>query len=442
MLYKLCIIFISFLILQSCGSGSSSSSNTTTTVPEYQFELSAQLANECGQQVTFNQFEVHLQDENWQLIEKYSADVNGFVNFTTDQENINYTIIAKYQQGESGESLDVVSYHQANTTTTATYTATYDELLDNSTCECVTQDIELQHRAFTIIGSVSTSFNYENWYSIDSQNTYFTAAEVCRVINDEWPIQSISIRGADVLNNAIGAATLLEDFSSNTEGLWQAAAVEVADSVLLPSNHTGFEMKQSFANNEHFYVKTDEGDDEFLVFNTHPYISESKYHSVASHFFESLNTIFGLSTFTSHHQIKTSTYDEAFDVLAETQQPEIDNIGFSELAADGSYDYSTVSGYPLVEIAFDYPVSSLNSGASMPITWTMYGPISGTLASSVQLSGYEDIFDPNTYIQTTSIKIIKSSISNNYDDYIEYYQGNTDSAFADDLRYFQLLLAL
>ena len=70
----------------------------------------------------------------------------------------------------------------------------------------------------------------------------------------------------------------------------------------------------------------------------------------------------------------------------------------------------------------------------------MYGPIKGILASSVQLAGFEDTITPDTDIQNTEINIIKSLTTNNYDDYIYYYQGNTDSDFANDLQSFQLEL--
>ncbi|OUR62489.1 hypothetical protein A9Q74_04845 [Colwellia sp. 39_35_sub15_T18] len=427
------------VFLPSCGSGSSSSSDSNNTQPiEYQFKLSAQQTNRCGQQVAFNQFELHLQDDNWQLIDKYTADANGQVSFATEQEYINYTIIAKYQQGAEEEGLDITSYHHANTTTSASYVATYDNLLDTSTCECVTQDIELQHRSFSVIDSVSSSFSYESWHSTDSQNTYFTNAEICRLIDDEWPIHSIAIRGLDTNNGAIGVASILNDFGSNTEGLWQSAAIEVADNVPLSSEHAAFNMMQEFANGEHFYVESSEDDTELLVFNTHPYTSESIHYARTSHIFDHLDTIFGQSTFASYHQIKSTMNDEATSVSAETEQPDIDYTNFSELAADGSYDYSAVSGYPLVDISFSYQVSS--ASITTPINWTMYGPIKGILASSVQLAGFEDTITPDTDIQNTEINIIKSLTTNNYDDYIYYYQGNTDSDFANDLQSFQLEL--
>jgi hypothetical protein len=441
MLNKYSISSILLLLLQSCGSGGSDDSSTSST-SEYQFKLSAHITNKCGQPMVFNQFEVHLQDDSWKLVKKYNADVNGQVSFTTNQENINYTIVAKSQQEQNEEGLDIVSYYQANTTVAASYEAKYDSLVDNSSCECVSQDIEVQHREFSAIDTISASFNYESWYRIDSKNTYLKGLEICRAIDDEWTIQSISIRGFDSNNKAIGVASLIEDFSSNAENLWQTAAIEVADNVALPKKHVDFEISQIFANNAHFYADVNKDDTELLIFNTHPYISESIYYSVTSLLFEKIDTIFGQSTFSSHHQIKSSLYDQAFDVSAKTTQPNIDNSTFSELTGNHSYDYSEVSGYPLVAITLNYQVVGTNLNTSTPITWTMYGPIKGTLASSVQLSGYENTITPDTSIKSTDIKIIKSTNSNKYEDYINYYQGNQYSDLADNLYYFQLELLL
>jgi len=444
-MFKQYSLLLSLLVLiQSCGgSDSTSNSDTNTNNPvEYQFSLSAQLSNQCKEQVPFTQVELLLQDENWQLIETYRADANGQVSFTTTQTSINYTLVAKSQQGNGVEGLDIVSFYQANTSTPAQYSATYDQLVDNTNCECVTQNIKLEHRVFSSIDSVSTSFTYGDWQRLDEQTTYFTDAEVCRSLQGEWPIQSIAIRGTDTNNNAIGVASLLSDFISNDENLWQAAAIEVADLAPLPQEHAGFESSQLFAGNEHFYTQVNEADENIRVFNSHQYTSESLYQSQAHHEFERLETLFGHSIFGSFHQKKSTAYDEAYTVLAETDQPEIDNTSYSELAADGSYDYSELAGYPMVKFTFGYQVNASNAGEAMPIRWTMFGPIKGKLASSVQLAGYENIITPETSIQSTDIKIIKSATTNSYNDYIKYYQGNTESDFDHDLKYFHLQLVL
>jgi len=440
-LNKLSITLILLVFIQSCDSESDTESDQSI-LSEYQFELVAQLTNQCGQKVAFDQLEIHLQDDNWALIEKYTADINGIVNFTTDQENINYTIVAKSQQGSDEEGLDIVSYYHANTTTAASYEATYDNAIDNTSCECITQDIQVQHRSFATIDSITISFDYQSYDIIDTQNTYLNDAKICRVIDGEWPVQSIAIRGVDVNGNMIGAASVFDSVESNSDNLFQTAAIEVAENSILPEVHQAFTIMQLIDDREHFKTEVEESSTESLVFNTHAYISESIYSSNANYTFDSFESIFGQAAFTSHHQIKSSVYSEAVSATASTNKPDIDNVTFSELADDGSYDYSTVSNYPLVEIAFDYELSIDNSNEIMPITWTMYGPNQGILASSVQLEGYENLINADTYIHSTDIKIIRSKNTDTYEDYINYYQGNTNSDFSDDLYYFQLTLLL
>jgi hypothetical protein len=429
------IILVPLLLIQACGS--SSSSDETPEPSEYQFNLSAKLSNKCGLESSFNQYEVHLQDDNWELITKYSANADGFVSFTTAQKDINYTIVAKTQQGDTAEGLDIVSYYQAQTTTPASYSATYDSLQNNEACECNTQDIELSHKTFSSIDSVDASFSFSEWHHIDEEKTYITDAQVCRDINSQWPVQSIAIRGLDINSNITATASILTDFTSNEEQLWEAFAVQDTYTATLPEEHTGFEMKQVFAAGEHFHTKVNEADQILPVFNSHPYVSESTYNSSSNHIFETLNTIFGQSTFGSYHQVHSTMFEEAFTVAPELEEPNIDNASFSELAADGSYDYSTVSGYPLIKISFDYETDD-----ETPVLWSLYGPIKGQLPSSVQLVGYEEIIGPDTDIEVTDIKIIKSAISNKYDDYIKHYQGAEINEFEDSLRYFHLKLKM
>jgi len=260
-------------------------------------------------------------------------------------------------------------------------------------------------------------------------------------MDEEWPISSLSIRGLDAKNDAIGVASLLTGFSLNEDQLWEAAAVEVADTIDLPKEHTAFELTQTFANGEHFSAKIAKDDELLSVFNSHPYISESIYQSKSSHVFEDIDSLFGRTTFSSFHQIKSSVYEEAFSASAKVDRPNIDNTNYSELNSDGSYDYSTISDYPLIKFTFDFDVSPLNDNTSTPIIWTMYGPIKGVLPSSVQLVGYDNVVTPNTKMTNTDIQIIKSSTSKNYEDYIKNYQHITDSDFYDDLDYFHLKVA-
>jgi hypothetical protein len=64
-----------------------------------------------------------LQDDNWQTINRYSADESGVISFETTNEFINYTLVAKNQQGTEAEGLNVVSFYQASSNAPAHYQA-------------------------------------------------------------------------------------------------------------------------------------------------------------------------------------------------------------------------------------------------------------------------------------------------------------------------------
>jgi len=439
-IYAITLIMLCFI--SACGSSSSNEagSESNASPEQYLFTLSAVAINKCDVAVPFTDIEMLLQDDNWQVINRYSTDLNGLISFETTNKHINYTLVAKYQQDGTVQEYDITSFYQVETTTPATYETANTLSADNSNCDCITQNINLEHRAFSNINTVSTSFNYEQWQQIDNQSSYFTNAEICRVQEEEWPIQSISLRGTDINDNAVGVASLLSDFVTNDENLWQAAAIEVAELAPLPEEHTYIENSQTFSNGQHFNNLITPEDTEILIFNSHQYISESLYQAKSTYEFESLQTIFGYSIFSSYHQIISSIYQDAFTVMPETDQPDIDNTRFSELSSDGSYDYSELSDYPMVKIMFGYEV--LNNSKTTAINWTLFGPNQGLLPSHIQLPGYESIITPDTNIQSTDIKIIKSAKANNYNDYMKYYQGNTDSDFNDNLKYFHLQLAL
>ena len=62
----------------------------------------------------------------------------------------------------------------------------------------------------------------------------------CRVIDGEWPLQSFSVLGEDVNQQAIGTGEFLADFSENAEGIWTVPAFQVADIVELSIPHEDF----------------------------------------------------------------------------------------------------------------------------------------------------------------------------------------------------------
>jgi hypothetical protein len=163
------------------------------------------------------------------------------------------------------------------------------------------------------------------------------------------------------------------------------------------------------------------------VFNNHPYISESLYGFSASQTLASTSSIFSESSFLSSQQIFSTSYTTAYDTevsLEEVEDISIDYTNFSELAADGTYDYSAVQNHPMAIIKFTYNVLS-DSDSYYPITWTTYGEEQGILASSVPLTGYDDfVSQATTIIENTEVTLVQSGNSSNYQDYIGFVQSH------------------
>lgn len=416
------------LLLQGCGGGSSSSPKAPVDPVEYTFSLTAQLTNDCGVESAFSDVELLLQDESWQTLNTYKADENGVISFVTESEFINYTLVAKDQQGSEAEGLNVVSFYQASSATPSHYQAQFDESLDelNESCECVTQNLELSHRPFVTQTDVTSSLPFDNWKEVDDSTTLFEGVKVCRAAEGEWPLHSFSVKGTDANQKAIAAADFSNDFSENVAGVWTLSAFQVADAIDLAMPHQGFNTNQLIKGISHFPITVTKDDDSVLVFSTHDYISEAFYQSQASVTFDESSSIFGSSIIKTHQQVISTTTTDSFLVKANEQKPPIDDRNFSEIKEDGSYDYSAVSGYPMAVISFTFTTFDPTTKLLMPAKWTFYGPDQGMLAISADLTGYTDIINIDTDKKSTDIHLIKSLMTNNYQDYIKYYQaGNT-----------------
>ena len=414
------------LFLQGCGGGSSSSSEAPVVPVEYTFSLTAQVTNDCGVASAFTGVELLLQDDSWQTLNTYKADDKGVISFVTTSEFINYTLVAKDQQGSEAAGLNVVSFYQASSATPSHYQARFDESFDNTTCECVTQSLELSHRPFVTQTDVTSSLPFDNWKEVDDSTTLFEGVKVCRAAEGEWPLHSFSVKGTDANLKAIAAADFSNDFSESVAGIWTLSAFQVADAIDLAMPHQDFNTNQLIKGITHFPITVTKDDDSVLVFSTHDYISEAFYQSQASVTFDESSSIFGSSVIKTHQQVISTTATDSFLVKANEQKPPIDDRNFSEIKEDGNYDYSAVSGYPLAVISFTFTAYDADTSLLMPAKWTFYGPEQGMLAISADLTGYEDIINIDTDKKSTDIHLIKSMMTNNYRDYIKYYQaGNT-----------------
>ncbi|WDE06539.1 hypothetical protein SG34_006375 [Thalassomonas viridans] len=416
------LAFSMLSLLLGCGSSDSDDEDKTPAEPvEQTFTLTSVITNKCAKESAFTQVELLLQDDNWQLLQKYLPDESGEISFTTTDTNINYTLVAKNQQGDEQAGLDIVSFYQADSSVAAKYYGRYDQQLDNSSCECVTQDVELRHRSFTTRTWVASSLPFSDFEAQDEQTTLYRDVEACRIIGESWPVQSFMVLGTDNAGDAIGAADIHDNFDANEARLWAFSAVEVADEIMLEDEQHAMSSAQIIQGRRHFPLAVAQNDASLILFNSHLYSSEADYITRTNTVYQQTDTFFGTTLTQGSHQIISSDYSQSFEVEVSDNKPDVDDENFSELGNDGSYDYSGAGDYPLAVITYTYAAYDTDTGL-FPVKWTSYGPDEGVLPSSVPLSGYEDVINDDTDVQSTDIELVRSMSSSDYSDYIRYYQ--------------------
>ena len=430
--------------VQACGGGGGDSSATTPTIPKsYAFSLTSTLTNKCGDQLPFVDVELFIQNSSWDVVEKLQPDANGVFSFSSDNELINYTIAAKTQQTGKAEGLDFVSFHQVKATTAAIYQAQHAEKIDNTNCECVTKNVEVTHAPISNIAKVTSSANFTETEILNAQSTHFNNVEACRIVDGSWPIHSFSIVGIGNNSNVLGAAGFIEDFSqialnTNNEEIWMLAAFDGVEEVSLTNGHQAFTTHQSFLGLEHFDIDVVEGDNSVELFNSHVYVSETEYQSNAEVVFTEVDSAFGSIKISSQHQVISPVSATSFAVEASDKKPDVDDVFFSEIKSDWSYDYSDVADYPMAIISVNYQAFDLQANTPMPVKWTSYGEITGQLPVTMALEGYDEIINDDTLILETNTILIQSENTNNYANYLLYYQNGSNSTFVNNIKSYHI----
>jgi hypothetical protein len=422
-------------VLQGCGGSSSSSEPEKPVEPvEYTFSLTSQLTNDCGVASAFTEVELLLQDDTWQTTETYQADENGVISFVTESEFINYTLVAKDQQGNDAQGLNVISYYQASSATPSHYKARFDESIDNASCECVTKDIQISHRTFAEPdnNTVTSSLSFTKSGPVGNKATLFEGVNVCRVTDGSWPLNSFSVSGTDINQKPISVAKFTDDYKSDEVDVLILAADEVPDSIPLVMPHQVLSTQQIIGNSKHFLTQVAKGDDGLLIFGTHSYISEAYYQTQASVTFDERDSVVRSSVVQTTHQVISTDIQTSLAVKANEQRPPIDDVGITEIKDDGSYDYSGVAGFPMAVISYTFLTFDPATKLVMPAKWTFYGPEEGTLAISAPLTGYTDIIDTDTRKEAINVRLINSMAGGNYSDYIKFYQGESTADMTDD----------
>jgi hypothetical protein len=443
--HKKALLLLSlFGSLQACGGGGGDSAATTPTVPKsYAFSLTSTLTNKCGEKLPFVDVELFIQNSDWSVVEILQPDASGIFSFSGDSELINYTIAAKTQQTGKAEGLDFVSFHQVKATTAAIYQAQHAAKIDNTNCECVTKNVEVSHAPISDIAKVNSSAHFTDTEIINSQNTHFNNVEACRIVDGSWPTHSFSIVGIGNNSNVLGAAGFIEDFSEtvindDNEEVWELAAFDGIEEINLNNGHQAFTTHQSFLGLEHFAINVTEDDDMVDLFNSHVYVSETDYQSNAEVVFTEVDSAFGSIKISSQHQVISAVSTTSFAVKASDVKPNVDDVFFSEIDSDWGYDYSDVADYPMAIIAVNYQGFDPITNTPMPVTWKSYGEITGKLPVTTALEGYDDIINDDTLILGTNTILLQSQSTNNYANYLLYYQNASNSTFVNDIKSYHI----
>ncbi|NQZ22886.1 MAG: hypothetical protein HRT53_12625 [Colwellia sp.] len=437
--HKKSVLLLSMLVsLQGCGGGSSGSDPTPTTPKSYAFSLTSTLTNKCGEQLPFVDVELFLQAEDWSTIEKYTPNENGVFSFTTENENINYTLAAKNQKGNKAEGYQLISFYQARTTTPAIYQAQHDEIIDNTNCECIIKNVSLEHATISNINEVTSSAPFVDVTFIDNRNSTYNNVEICRIAGSNWPLHSFSLVGEDNNNEVIGRGVFIEeDFGNET---WQAFASEFSTMEYLEDNHQAFSHEQTIKGRRHFKIDVAASDTSIQIFRSHDIVE--LFRSSAQNIFEERPNLNDYLRTSSKQVITSEVYTTSLKVAAETRVPDAfkDDQSRNELAikSDGSYNFTSLADFPMAIVKIDFQAINPTTNSIMPVSWITYGPIAGVVPIKATLLGYEHLIDEQSHFRIDN-EVIQSASSNTYNDYISFYQNNFDMTFEANLNSYQII---
>ncbi|MDN3652016.1 hypothetical protein QWY77_04445 [Thalassotalea ponticola] len=435
----------STLLLSACGGGDDATSSPESPFPST-FTLQAKLVNDCGIESGFNDIELLLQDKNWQVLSRHQPDQDGQFSVDVDSSHINYTLVAKHQSSDI-ESLEVLSFYQVATAQSATYYATHQGLVDNSSCLCQTSDIELNHPRIDSDIRAHSSADFTNIDVLSQTRTRFNQVQTCKPHDQDWPVHSFSVQGKD--NNGKPAG-----FSGFGNGLTDVDGFEIASSIQIANDNYPLTSQQIFDGRAHLLTSAPALQGEILVFDLHDYSEHAVYQGNSVYQFEDSTSIFGTVSVFSQHTVYSRDYNVALDVKPETRQANIDLARLTEIKQDGFYDYSALNDYQMANFTFVYRAKNPQTQLDMPVQWRIFGPIEGQLPIVLGLAHYQDVISADTPIKETHVDLIRSRSRDDYQQYIDYFASgqyqyplqnisiNSEDAFAGDIESYHIRVKL
>ncbi|WOH35756.1 hypothetical protein RI844_10210 [Thalassotalea fonticola] len=407
----------SVFLLASCGSGGGGSNDDTNKPPAtYQFTLQSLIKNSCGDTSSYADTKVFLQDENWQVLSEHQANSEGLVEITSANEKINITVLANYKGDNGIESYQAVSYYQVDTDVKATYYATHSDKLDNSTCECTTQDVVLSHiNSNTILGALSSA-KFESFELVDGVTTTFKQVESCRIKGQEWTEHSFA-----VYDEEEGFVGFHQDYTATDNGTWEV--YDNGSGIAVSFNRKDMDMttSQIFNQTRHFTKTSEAETNEAIIFENHKFDGNTVHSASADFIFKEESSPFGSVSLKSRETVFSQDYNDSLAVKPSENDENIDYITWAEIEASGAYDYSKVSKHDMAVISYVFDAKNPETQLDMPVLWTSYGPIEGQLPMNTLLPGFEDVIDGDTDVDATKVNLLRHYSFDNYQDYINYY---------------------
>ncbi|MEM0910619.1 MAG: hypothetical protein AAGJ37_06565 [Pseudomonadota bacterium] len=425
------------VFIQGCGSDSTTSNNAIDETAT--FEVAATLINDCGQRQSFDRFTVYLQDDDWNTLSSFQADENGRVSIDTVDETITFTLVAEMQQGDGLSGLEITSFADVPSSSNLSYEATFDTLKQSETCECVSQDINLRHRSFAEKSNFDASATFIDWVDESNQLSVFQGTTLCRENGEEWPVHSFTVFGRNLQGQLIGSSEITNDFGDALLSSLDISAIQATAPYAPPMAQTDLVVSQLFQQREHFKVRLPSDATTAPIFDSHPFIDEARHKSISHQDIATIDSLFGNSSYQVNRQIISTDVYLTLDNTLPITHPSLDYETYSELGEDGNYDYSLADS-DMLNITFVYDIKDASNNA-IPVTWELFGPVTGTLPMTVGIAEIDNIVNPQSDVKTTQITLYNSEHTDNYNNYIFHFMGNVDEELISDLTWYQLSLS-
>ena len=407
----------SILLLSACGGGGGGGGNDDTQPASYTLNISSLIENSCGLTTPYKDVELVLQDQDWNVLSTHTANSEGLISVTTELKQVNYTLVSSYKGDNGIESYEAVSYFQANTSTPVTYFATHSDKVDNSTCECVTQDLVLNHVKLEDIDNAVSSAKFDSFeVSEDGVTTTYRGVQSCRIVGENWQDHSFAVS-----NQEQGYLGFHQDFDANDSMIWEVYDNGSGISVKIDGQSFAIQSSQIFNGIRHFAKTIAEDTKQTIVFDNHKYDGDTVYSTSATRAFKDESSPFGSVTLNSQDFRYSANYNNAFDVYPSKDDENIDYVTWAEIDASGSYDYSKVNNHKMAIIRYVYDAKDPDTDLDMPVRWTAFGPIEGQLPMNTELPMLANIIESDTKIDETKVTLLRHYSFDNYQEYINYY---------------------